>query len=170
MSGLVHFRLNSRNLYQPWISLLQLFYTCGPWQSCLHKSITHEGPFRFINIALVGYIWLKFVIDNINCRGVFKNCNWGVWCILAESTDSHGLINRFAQGFTCNVFRRGLKHFWKLQESLVWLVRDKTLSDSALLNMNICCSKAWFFILQARASSLRIPTCSSASPPPSGGS
>ena len=92
------------NFYPPWAS--QLLYTCGPWQSCLQENVVHQGLSRLsilrsviCNMYLLRHHMLAF-------RGTF----------LPKGA-------KFSTNFDFT-FRPDLKHFWKLQESLVWLVRD----------------------------------------------
>ena len=92
------------NFYPPWAS--QLLYTCGPWQSCLQENVVHKGLSRLS--CLLSVICNMYLLRHhiLAFRGPF----------LPKGA-------KFSTNFDFT-FRPDLKHFWKLQESLVWLVRD----------------------------------------------
>ena len=113
------------NFYPPWAS--QLLYTCGPWQSCLQENVVHKGLSRLSSLHSVHTCLLRHHMPAF--RGAFppKSARFSI------NLD-----------FT---FRPGLKHFWKLLESLVWLVRDSPIILAFIKLYKLCRFSKWPLLL-----------------------
>ena len=113
------------NFYPLWAS--QLLYTCGPWQSCLQENVVHKGPSRLSSLRSV-YMYLLHH-HMLAFRGAFPH---------------KGAKFSIDVDFT---FRPGLKHFWKLLESLVWLVRDSPIILAFIKLYKLCRFSKWPLLL-----------------------
>ena len=113
------------NFYPPWAS--QLLYTCGPWQSCLQENVVHKGLSRLSSLHSVHTCLLRHHMPAF--RGAFP----------PKSA-------KFSINFDFT-FRPGLKHFWKLLESLVWLVRDSPIILAFIKLYKLCRFSKWPLLL-----------------------